>query len=173
MRIAIIGTDPRAVALGRLFAGAGHQLCFADASGRTEAAKRAAAEVGASAKIPYDAATACELLVFTGTHAQMHRAARAIGRMPPENVVLDVMEGPVRGARSGAEQLARILDTHRVVRGLLLLAQPGANVPLCGDDPDAVTLVERLLRECGCVTTDRGPLANAAEIEAPKPSHAA
>jgi len=33
------------------------------------------------------------------------------------------------------------------------------------DDADAMTVAEEVFRTAGCVTTDRGPLANAAEIE--------
>jgi predicted dinucleotide-binding enzyme len=63
--------------------------------------------------------------------------------------------------------LAAKLDSHRVVRALINMPQSGANVPICGDDENAKALVDRALHESGCLTTDRGPLANAAELEVP------
>jgi predicted dinucleotide-binding enzyme len=63
--------------------------------------------------------------------------------------------------------LAHKLDSRRVVRALINMPQSGANVSICGDDPISKGLVDEALSACGCDTTDRGPLANATELEAP------
>jgi hypothetical protein len=51
MRIGIIGSDDRAVAIGRLLRSGGHQLTFGDTTAR-DRAKRAAAVVGARDEAP-------------------------------------------------------------------------------------------------------------------------
>ena len=85
-----------------------------------------------------------------------------------EAVIVDAVEDE-RGnsSRSGAEMLARKLDSHRVVRALIHIPQSGSNVQICGDDENSKVLLDRALHACGCITTDRGGLSNAAELEAP------
>jgi predicted dinucleotide-binding enzyme len=64
--------------------------------------------------------------------------------------------------------LAAKLNSHTVVRALIVLAQPGANIPIAGDDAQAKVTVAQMFESCGCLTTDRGGLSNADELEAPR-----
>jgi predicted dinucleotide-binding enzyme len=166
MRIGIVGSDDRAMAIGRLLRNGGHQITFGDPSA-TDRAKRAAATLGAHDEAPYKQAMSSDLLLFAVPRQDVDRAVRAVGS-GAEAVIVDAVENE-RGnsAWSGAEVLAHKLDTHRVVRALINMPQSGANVPICGDDPTSKQLVDRALHACGCVTTDRGPLAKATELEAP------
>jgi predicted dinucleotide-binding enzyme len=166
MKVAIFGSDARAVAMGRLLVTAGYHVCFGDAGGM-EPAEAAAEQAGAVADTPYNDAAVCEMLIFAGPREQMDDLLALAGRISPHAVVVDAMEGLLPGGESGPEVLARKLDTHRVVRAMIPLPQAGANILYCGNDADAMTIVEEVFRTAGCVTTDRGPLANAAEIEAP------
>jgi predicted dinucleotide-binding enzyme len=165
MKIGILGTDPRAIAIGRLMASSGHDTTFSDARDG-QAAQRAADEAGARAETLYSQAMTRELLVVACERADVDAALAAIG---PHvyGVVLDAMDGGLERLHHGAELLARKLDTHRLVRALVVLPQAGANVPICGDDAAAKALVNDAFVACGCLTTDRGPLSNAPELEPP------
>ncbi|MGA8576848.1 MAG: NAD(P)-binding domain-containing protein [Candidatus Cybelea sp.] len=166
MKIAIFGSDSHATAIGRLLVDAGYHVCFGDAEGM-KPAEAAAERAGALADTPYNDAAVCEMLIFAAPREQMDALIAQAGRVSPQAVVVDAMQGPLADGESGPELLARKLDTHRVVRALIMSPQPGATILYCGDDADAMTVVEEVFRTAGCVTTDRGPLANAAEIEAP------
>jgi predicted dinucleotide-binding enzyme len=166
MRIGIIGSDDRAVAIGRLLSSGGHQVSFADPL-RRERAKRAAAVVGARHQIPYKQAMCSDLLMLALPRQELDQAVTAVGS-GAEAVIVDAIEDERgTGDRSGAEMLAHKLDSHRVVRALINMPQPGANVPICGDDANSKVLVDRALHSCGCLTTDHGPLSHAVELEVP------
>jgi predicted dinucleotide-binding enzyme len=166
MRIGIVGSDDRAVAIGRLMRSGGHQVTLADPKAR-ERAKRAAALIGARDEIPYRQAMSSDLLLLAVPRQDVDRTVTAVGS-GAEAVIVDAVEDERGNAsRSGAEMLAHKLDSRRVVRALINMPQAGANVPICGDDPTSKSVVGQALNACGCLTTDRGPLANATELEAP------
>jgi predicted dinucleotide-binding enzyme len=164
MKVGILGSDQRAVAIGRLLASGGNEVTFGDPRGE-ERARRAAAAIGAQVETPYEQAMTRDLLVFALPRTDVERAITAMGARP-DGVVVDALDGSPKAAHQGAELLARKLDSHDVVRALVVLAQPGANIPICGDDPQSKARVEEAFKAAGCLTTDRGPLANAAELEA-------
>lgn len=166
MRIGIVGSDDRAMAIGRLMRSGGHQITFADPKAR-ERAKRAAALIGARDEIPYRQAMNSDLLVLAVPRQDVDRTVTAVGS-GADAVIVDAIEDE-RGtaSHSGAEMLAHKLDSSRVVRALINMPQAGTNVPICGDDPTSKGLVDQALSACGCATSDRGPLANAVELEAP------
>ncbi|HEX3671232.1 MAG TPA: NAD(P)-binding domain-containing protein [Candidatus Cybelea sp.] len=166
MRIGIVGSDDRAKAIGRLLRSGGHELTFADPRAQ-ERARQAAAELGARAETPYKQAMLSDVLMVAVPRQEVDIAVRAVGS-GVEAVVVDAIDAERgNGAHSGAEVLAQKLNSHRVVRALINMPQQGANVPICGDDPRSKVLVDRALHDCGVLTTDRGPLANAMELEAP------
>jgi predicted dinucleotide-binding enzyme len=166
MKIAIFGSDPRAVAIGRLLVDAGYHVCFGDVEGM-KPAEAAAEGAGAVADTPYNDAAVCEMLIFAGSRKQVDDLLTKAGPISPQAIIVDAMEDELPGGGSGPELLARKLDTRRVVRALIVAPQTGANIQYCGDDADAMTVVEEVFRTAGCVTTDRGPLANSTGIEAP------
>jgi predicted dinucleotide-binding enzyme len=163
MKIGIIGTNQRAAAIGRLFAGGGHDVSFGDARS-PDAAERVAGELGAEATTPYRQGMTSDMLVFAVGREEADRALTALGGNP-DCVIVDAREGGPSKPHCGAELLAHKLDSHQVVRALLLLPQRGADVAICGDDPQAKAAVEEALRSCGCAVYDRGPLSNAVELE--------
>jgi predicted dinucleotide-binding enzyme len=161
MKVGIIGSDHRAVAIGRLLVSGGHDVTFGDV--RSEASAAAAAPTGTQVESPYHQAMTRDLLIFAFARNDVDRAITALGARP-RGVVVDAIDGP-SATHGGAELLAHKLDSHEVVRALIVLPQPGATIAIAGDDPDAKALVEAAFEACGCVTADRGPLANAAELE--------
>ncbi len=166
MIIGIVGSDDRAQAIGRLLKSGGHKVTFGDPTARDRAG-RAAASLNAQSELPYRQAMTSDLLVLAVPQEQVDRAVSAVGSGAGA-VIVDAVEGePGSRAHSGAEMLARKLDSHRVVRALINMPQAGSNVQLCGDDSQSKVLVDEALHSCGCVTTDRGPLSNATELEAP------
>ena len=78
MKIGIIGSNPRAVAIGRLLASGGHDLSFSDPQSG-EAAERAAAEIGAFAESAYDQTITRELLLFACARRDVDRTLAAMG----------------------------------------------------------------------------------------------
>ena len=166
MRIGIVGSDDRAKAIGRLLRTGGHQLTVADRSANQQA-ERVAAEIGAHTETPYKQAMSSELLVVAVPRSSVDAAVKAIGSGSQAVIVDAVGDEHGNGAHSGAEMLAAKLDSHHVVRALINMPQSGANIPICGDDANAKAVVDRALHASGCLTTDRGPLGHAAELEVP------
>ena len=166
MRIGIVGSNDRAQAIGRLLKSGGHTLTFSDPTAR-DRAERVASEMGTIREIPYRQAMDSELLLLAVPREQVDRAVKAVGS-GAEAIVVDAVEGERgTGSHSGSEMLAHKLDSHRVVRALINMPQSGSNIQICGDDANSKVLVDRALHACGCVTTDRGPLSNSTELEAP------
>lgn len=164
MKIAVFGSNPRAVAIGRLLVEAGYHVCFGDAEGM-KAAQAAADRAGGVADTPYNEAAVCEMLVFAGSREKTDELLAQAGCISDQAVVVDAMDETTAGDPSSTELLARKLNTHRLVRALIVAPQVGANIPYWGDDADAMTKMEEVFRTAACVTTYRGPLAQAAGSE--------
>ena len=158
MKIGVFGSNSRAVAIGRLLVDAGYHVCFGDADGM-KPAQAAADRAGALADTPYNDAAVCEMLIFAGPREKVDDLLAQAGCISPRAVVVDAMEESFTEDGSGSELLAHKLNTHRVVRALIVAPQVGAEILYCGDDADAMTMLEEVFRTAGCVTTYRGPLA--------------
>ncbi len=163
MKIGVFGSNSRAVAIGRLLVDAGYHVCFGDADGM-KPAQAAAEQAGAQADTPYNDAAVCEMLIFAGPRQKVDDLLAQAGCISPRAVVVDAMEESFTEDGSGSELLALKLNTHRVVRALILAPQVGADILYCGDDADAMTMLEEVFRTAGCVTTYRGPLAKTANM---------
>lgn len=167
MKIGIIGSDDRAVAIGKLLTEGGHEVEFSHPSDK-QAAEEAATNTGVEADIPYKLASTTEMLLFAVQHDELDAAITAIGTVAtPQAIVEAGNSRPTGDELTDAEYLAKKLDSHAVVRALIVLPQAGANIPVCGDDPNAKALVEQAFAACDCVVADRGPLTNASELYPP------
>lgn len=153
MKIGIIGTSPHAEGIGRLLAGAGHELSYSDPANAHHAQTTA-----------YQQTVASDVLIFAMAWNQLDRAIAQMGR-PGENVLVCATrpDAPVRG--SGAEHVALLLESRSVVEAFLDTPAPGATVPLCGDDPQSKAIVAELIVSIGCRPDDRGALAAAHDLE--------
>ncbi len=166
MIVGIVGSNDRAQAIGRLIKSGGHTVTFGDPCSK-EAAGRAAAALHTMGEPPYSQAAKAEIMVLAVPESHVDPAITAMGSGSGAVFIDAVEDEHTAGPISGAECLAHKLDTHRVVRALINIPQSGSNIEICGDDPGAKTVVERLLESCGCHATDRGPLSSARELEAP------
>jgi len=167
MKIGIIGSDDRAVAIGKLLTEGGHEVEFSHPR-NNQAAEEAASKTGTEADIPYKLASTMEMLIFAVPHDEIDAAITAIGTIQTPQAIVEAGDSrPGADDTTDAECLAKKLDSHTVVRALIVLPQAGANIPICGDDPNAKMLVEQAFAACNCVVTDRGPLASAAELYPP------
>jgi predicted dinucleotide-binding enzyme len=153
MNIGIIGTNPRAKAIGSLLARGGGTVTFSDPS-----------DPARGQEPVYDQTVDSDVLVVATSQAELEKVALQIGRVGNAVVVCAVRrEAPVHD--SVAEHLALLLESRRVVSAMAETPTPGAQVRLCGDDPLAKQTVMELLEAAGCTPVDVGPLSHAAEIE--------
>jgi predicted dinucleotide-binding enzyme len=113
-----------------------------------------------------------DVLIVVSPRDEIDRDLTKMGPHP-QAIVVDATDGVGKDEQvSGAELIARKLNDHRVVRALVVLPKTGANVPICGDDADAKHTVDRMFGDAGCLTTDRGPLSAARQIEPQRASAA-
>ena len=101
MNIAVIGAGPRATGICQLLTAGGYDVT------------RAGLEDGAA----YDASTGSDA-DFAGARGEMDTTIAKVGRILPETIVVDAMEGssPDGPTESGAELLAKQLNSPCVVR---------------------------------------------------------
>jgi predicted dinucleotide-binding enzyme len=99
MKIAVFGSDARAVAIGKLLVDAGYHVCFGDAGGVSQA-EAAARQAGGAADTPYNDAAACEMLIFAGSRADLDDLLTAAGCISPNAVVVDAMEARMETERT-------------------------------------------------------------------------
>ena len=86
MKIAVIGAGPRATGICQLLTVGGYDVT------------RAGLEDGAA----YDASTGSEVVIFAGPRSEMDAMIAKVGRILPETIVVDAMEGKHRPmARAG------------------------------------------------------------------------
>jgi predicted dinucleotide-binding enzyme len=145
MKIGIIGTSPRAERIERALREAGHELV-----------------VGS----PYDQVRTSEVIVIAVPWDKVDKTVVQMGQLGDTVIVdaVDATEAPADDL-SGAEQLARKLNSPHVVEAFGDDAKPGDAIPVCADDPQAKAVVMELIRSCGYEPTDAGPLAKAGPFE--------
>lgn len=143
MKIGIIGTSPRAERIQRALSQNGHEL------------------IGGT---PYDQVLNSEVVVMAVPWGSVDKTIVQMGRIG-DTVVIDATEPTAQSDTSGAEQLARKLNSPHVVEVFGEDAEPGDAIPVCADDPQAKATVMELIRSCGYEATDAGPLANAGALE--------
>lgn len=166
MTIGIIGADDRAVAIGRMLQRCGHHISFSDPSGN-EAALHAAEAIGGDAKActTYDQAATSEALVLAVPWDDVDGSLKALGDYK-DGLVIDATRPPdLADGTSGAEMLAKKLDNRHIVKAFVEMTGPDDPIRIASDDPEARMHVEEMIRTCGGVVEDAGPLANAIEIE--------
>lgn len=164
MKVGIIGSDERAVAIGRLLRSGGNDVSISDPANK-ERAERAAESLHAAKETPYRQAMISDVVLFAMPRREVDRALDAMGPAGDTVVVDAVADDRGTPRQSGAELLAHKLDSHGVVRALIDVPAPSGDVPVYGDDPEAKRTVDRALKGCGYRASDRGPLHNAINLE--------
>jgi 8-hydroxy-5-deazaflavin:NADPH oxidoreductase len=168
MKIGMIGSGNVGSALGRVLANAGHEVMF---SSRTlENDKRLAAEIGGKARAgtPREAAAFGEVLVFAVPYSAIPELGKTLAGSIKGKVVIDTCnpfpgrdgEIAVRAREKGAGLMsAELLPGARIVRAFNAVGanrmaeahqEPGRiGMPIAGDDPKAIEIASKLIREIG------------------------
>jgi hypothetical protein len=180
MRIAVLGTGALAAALGAGWTRAGHEVTVA---GRSAAkARKTAGSLGGRAEEPRAAVAgqdAVLLAVAWDGAADMLAAAGApdgslagVALIDPTNAVDHGVGVLLTGADSMAERIAALAPGAGVVKAFHLMPStqwapgtPPVTVPICGDDPAALDVAGRLVRDVGATPAVLGPLARARQLE--------
>ncbi|MFL6548137.1 MAG: NADPH-dependent F420 reductase [Povalibacter sp.] len=178
MKIGIIGSGNVGSALGRVWAQAGHQVMFS--SRHLETDKALAKDVGANATAgtPEEAAAFGEVVVFSVPYKALPELGKALAGTTKGKVVIDTCN-PFPGrdgeiatwAREKGAGLAsaELLPGARLVRAFnaISAANMGAahqnagkvGMPIAADDPQAIEVASRLIREIGYEPVRVGGLA--------------
>lgn len=186
MRIGILGTGTMAHALGQAWARVGHDLVIA---GRSQSrATAVAGQIGARARaVPAgDLADASDVVLIAvaweGVDEALALAKAGAGTLAGKTLIdctnaVDYATGVLRPATgSAAEHIAAIAPGARVVKALHLFAghswlspRPAGAAPrtvaICGDDPGALDLTARLVRDLGASPAVIGGLDHARQLE--------
>jgi predicted dinucleotide-binding enzyme len=172
-----IGSGNVGSALGRVWARAGHEVMFS--SRNVDHDRKLAAEVGANARAgtPEQAAAFGEVLVFAVPYRALPELGQSLAKYIDGKVVIDACnpfphrDGEIaeRARAEGAGRVsAQLLPGARIVRafnavGAARMGQahetPGRiGMPIAGDDPQAIEVASRLIREIGYEPVLIGPL---------------
>ncbi|WP_227983097.1 NADPH-dependent F420 reductase [Nocardia spumae] len=184
MRIAILGTGTLAAALGGGWARGGHDLVVAGRSADKAAALATRLGSRARAAAPREAVTGADAILLAVTHtgvADILAAAGAGSGAVTGTPLIDATNAVDHGTGvlrlppggSHAERVAALAPGAHVVKAFHLFpseqwtapATTPVTVTLCGDDPTAVRITERLVRDLGADAAVLGDLTRARQLE--------
>jgi predicted dinucleotide-binding enzyme len=185
LRIGILGCGNVGGRLGRIWAAAGHDVCFGVPDPEKPRAKSVVAEIGPRACVSNDADAARfgEVVVLATPWPATREALRSCGDLDGKvlvdctNPLLPDLSGLEFGhTTSAAEQIAAWCPGARVVKAFNSVAasslgdaqygEHAATGFYCGDDPDAKRLVHELVGLAGFAPVDAGSLSAARHLEA-------
>ena len=179
MRVGILGSGLMGGKLGTIFARAGHEVVFSYARSREKLKKLARAANGnARAGTPGEAAQEADALLLAVHWSRIEDVLNQTGDLSGRVIVTcslpmneDDTELVVAHTSSGAEELARMIPTARVVSafntvpsevlfGVYEAKSEGRRPSLvyCGDDEGGKAVAAELIRDVGFDPVDAGPL---------------
>ena len=183
MNITVIGAGNMGSAFVQQFVRAGHRVSVT-ARDSTKAQAVAAANPGAVAVQPTNAATGADVVVLATGFGDAIGALKAIGDLRGKIVIditnplkADYMGLTIGHTTSAAEEISRSVPEARVVKAFnTVFAQVlaagaafanGQTVPVyfAGDDAAAKATVSALIASIGFAPVDAGPLKNARYLE--------
>jgi predicted dinucleotide-binding enzyme len=168
MKIGMIGSGKVGSALGRVWAGAGHEVMFS--SRNVDHDRALAAEIGARARsgTPREAAAFGTVLVFAVPYGALPELGKSLGDSLKGKIVIDTSnpfpdrDGEIanRARTQGAGVVsAELLPGARVVRAfnLIMAADMGRaheqprhfGMPFAGDDEEGIQVASRLIHDIG------------------------
>lgn len=186
MKISIIGTGNVGRRLGKLFASAGHHVCFGSRDPQIAQAVATATGPDVSVGTYASAAHFGEVVVIATPWANnaTANALRAAGSLTGKVVIdctnplaPDYMSNTIGHTTSSAEEIAKLIPQARVVKafntifaaimeqGLQKFGSETATGFYCGDDAEAKQVVAGLLLDAGFEPIDVGALKNARYLE--------
>jgi predicted dinucleotide-binding enzyme len=187
LRIGIIGSGRIGGTLGELWTKAGHEVMFSSLD--LEADKKLAARVGAKAGTPAEAAKFGEVLLVSVPYAALPQLGRDLAPSIKGKVVLDT-SNPIqnrdgemaiaareKGTGAASSELlpgTRIVRAFNSVGAAKLVSETNragdkVAIPLAADDPEAMKVGERLVRDAGFEPVVVGGLARAKEFDVGTP----
>ena len=180
MNLGIIGAGSLGTALGEQLAERGHTIMFGGGASAKDAALRQHAQVGSNA----ETAAFGDVVILAVPYAAIDVALADAGPLKGRvlwscvNALKPDYTGLAIGFdNSAAEEVARRAPGARVIAALPPFASAIAagqlcydrelepTVFLCGDDPAAKRIVERLVLDIGAHPVDAGPLRSARLVE--------
>jgi predicted dinucleotide-binding enzyme len=180
MNLGIIGAGSLGTALGERFGEVGHSVMFGGGASAQDAAQRHHARVGSNAETVAFGDVVILAVPFAAIDAALADAGPLRGRVlwSCVNALKPDYTGLAVGFdNSAAEEVARRAPGARVVAAVPPFAHAIATgelaydrelaptVFVCGDDPSAKRVVERLVGELGAEPVDAGPLEAARLVE--------
>jgi len=186
MRVGILGSGLMGGKLGTIFARAGHEVVFSYSRSKKKLENLAReAGPGARAGTPKQAAETAETLLFAVHWSRTDDVLRRAGDLSGKVVVTcslpmnaDDTALVIGRTTSGAEALQKRLRKARVVSAFGTVPsevlfgvfaargrEPRPSLVYCGDDAEAKTMTERLIRDIGFDPIDAGPLKIARYLE--------
>jgi predicted dinucleotide-binding enzyme len=180
LKLGIIGAGSLGSALGERYAELGHTVMFGGGASAQDAAVRLRAHVGSNAEAAAFGDVVILAVPFAAIDAALADAGPLRGRVlwTCVNALKPDYTGLAIGFdNSAAEEVARRAPGARVVAAVPPFASAIAageliydrelapTVFVCGDDPAAKRLVERLVRELGTEPVDAGGLEAARLVE--------
>lgn len=168
MRIAVIGAGNVGGTLGRRLAAVGHKVIYG-------VRDPSAADLPGAAELPAEAVRSAEVVIVALPWAAVEQALAGLD--VGEAAVIDATNplGAQGPARSGAERVAELLGSSRVVKAF---NTTGANnmdnpdygkqrpmMPVAGDDAEAKAIAVGLADQLGFEGLDAGPLSAATDLE--------
>jgi predicted dinucleotide-binding enzyme len=180
VRLGIIGAGSLGTALGQRLSESGHTIMFGGGASAQDAATRQHARVGSNAETAAFGDVVILAVPFAAIDAALADAGPLGGRVlwSCVNALKPDYTGLAIGFdNSAAEEVARRARGARVVSAVPPFAHAIAarelsydrdlepTVFICGDDPAAKQIVERLVRDLGAHPIDAGPLEAARLVE--------
>jgi 8-hydroxy-5-deazaflavin:NADPH oxidoreductase len=184
MKIAVIGAGNVGGALGRLWAGKGHDIAFGLRDPNNPKYAALLKSIGDRGRVTTvgDAAAFGDIVVFATPWPATEQAVRSAGNLGGKIVIdctnplsKDLSGLTVGPTDSAGEQVARWASGAKVVKAFNTLgadnfANPrfgaeNASMFIAGDDPAAKSAVARLASELGFDVVDVGPLRAARLLE--------
>lgn len=189
MKIGIIGAGNMGVALGKIWAKAGHQVIFSYSRDENKL-RQLAVSVGETAKAgtPQEAVTHSDVILLAVWAPSLEDVIRAVGSLDDKIIITCVsgLQPDFTGQTIGlatelkisvAEIIQQLAPSAKVVEAFNttfaeIIAsdsrQFGSDFPsifYCGDDVEAKQVVAGLIEECGYEAVDAGNLIVARSLE--------
>jgi 8-hydroxy-5-deazaflavin:NADPH oxidoreductase len=183
MNIGVIGTGNMGSGLGRLWANAGHSVCFGSRDPRKACALAATVGGAAHGGSIAEAAAHGQAILLAVRWQQLESAIAAAGPLGGKILIdctnpltLDWQTLLIGHTTSSAERIAELAEGAQVVKAFnhiyaqIIHSSPrfgdqNASVFYCGDDPVAKEDVAGLIEDIGFDPVDAGALQNARLLE--------
>jgi predicted dinucleotide-binding enzyme len=176
LKIGVIGSGRIGSTLGGLWVKSGHEVMFSSLD--IEHDKKLAASLGPNARAgtPREAAEFGEVLLLAVPYRAVPQVGKDLAGVMKGKVLIDASNpivprdgeiGVWAREKGAGDASAELLPGTRIVRAFNAIGyaklpefagRPGTGMPIAGDDPKAIAVASRLIREIGLEPVLIGPL---------------